>query len=360
MEPGATWELVATCGHRPGHANDGPESAYLRAADGSIRPVRTGATALVRVARAEAPTYRPVDATARGRAVEPGTAGSIPTPRRCCRRRVSTSCTSTSIRRSGPTSTSCARTARTCACPPAPTTGLQRAITAHRRCARSGEPPRAGRHRPLHEWRGLHVDLARQFFPAADVAWLIDVAAWHGLNRLHLHLTDDEGWRVPVDGYPALTDVGAWRGAGLPIPAAARVRQRAVRRRLRARRDRAHGSAAADEAGVVVVPEVDLPGHCFAALAAYPELADPDDTSGAVSVQSFVDNVLNPGVPATRPFVEAVFGSLADLFPSPWLHIGGDELPHGAWRGLAGGAAVRRRARARLVARRSRSASSVT
>ncbi len=70
LEPGATWEFVATCGHRPGHANDGPESAYLRAADSSIRPVRTGATSLVRVTRTEVPTYRPVDVTGAWAAVE--------------------------------------------------------------------------------------------------------------------------------------------------------------------------------------------------------------------------------------------------------------------------------------------------
>ena len=81
-------------------------------------------------------------------------------------------------------------------------------------------PARRGR---AFGWRGLHIDLARQFFPATDVAWLIDVAAWHGLNRLHLHLTDDEGWRVPVDGYPQLTEVGAWRGHELADPAAARL-----------------------------------------------------------------------------------------------------------------------------------------
>ena len=86
-------------------------------------------------------------------------------------------------------------------------------------------------------------------------------------------------------------------------------------------------------AGIELVPEVDLPGHCFAALAALPELRDPHDRSGAVSVQSFVDNVLNPGVAATRPFLEAVFGELADLFPSPWIHVGGDEVPDGAWSG---------------------------
>ncbi len=203
---------------------------------------------------------------------------------------------------------------------------LQRAITALVRGTRT-----PGRHTPRHEWRGLHVDLARQFLPAADVGWLIDVAAWHGLNRLHLHLTDDEGWRVPVDGYPALTEVGAWRGDGLPIPPLLGSGSEPYGGAY-TREEIAGWVEAADEAGVVLVPEVDLPGHCFAALAACPDLADPDDTSGAVSVQWFVDNVLNPGVPGWRPFVEAVFGSLADLFPSPWLHAGGDELPLGAGR----------------------------
>ena len=99
------------------------------------------------------------------------------------------------------------------------------------------------------------------------------------------------------------------------------------------RTDIARWHERAGSAGITIVPEVDLPGHCFAALAAVPELADPEDTSGARSVQHFVDNVLNPGVDATWPFLEAVFGSLADAFPSPWLHLGGDEVAPGAWTG---------------------------
>jgi hexosaminidase len=150
------------------------------------------------------------------------------------------------------------------------------------------------------------------------------------LNRLHLHLTDDEGWRVPISAYPALTDVGAWRGHGLGVPPL-----------LGSGTDPyggAYSSAEigrwvrkAAELGIELVPEIDLPGHCFAALAAVPELRDPDDASGAVSVQHFVDNVLVPGLPSTRPFLEAVFGELAGLFPGPWIHLGGDEVPAGAW-----------------------------
>ncbi len=185
---------------------------------------------------------------------------------------------------------------------------------------------------PAYEWRGLHVDLARQFFPASDVERIIDLAAWRKLNRLHLHLTDDEAWRVPIDGYPELTTVGAWRGHGLPIPpllgspAAATGGSYTVAE-IRGWVERAR------ELGVVIVPEVDLPGHCHAALTAEPSLRDPDDTTGAHSVQRFVDNSLCPGLPTTMPFVEAVFGALAAMFDSPWLHVGGDEVAPGAWMG---------------------------
>jgi hexosaminidase len=183
---------------------------------------------------------------------------------------------------------------------------------------------------PMYEWRGLHVDLARQYFPAPDVERLVDLAVWRKLDRLHLHLTDDEAWRVPVAGYPELTDIGAWRGHGLPIPPLLGSPARAT-----------GGSYTADDIrvwvergrdlGVVIVPEVDLPGHCHAALTAVPSLRDPADTTGARSVQDFVDNALYPGLSTTMPFIEAVFESLAALFDSPWLHIGGDEVAPGAW-----------------------------
>ncbi len=196
---------------------------------------------------------------------------------------------------------------------------------------RSGSPDRVrivdG---PTYEWRGIHVDLARQFFAASDVERLVDLAAWRKLDRLHLHLTDDEAWRVPIEGYPELTGVGAWRGHGLPIPPLLGSSAAAT-----------GGSYAVDEIrkwvlrgrelGVVIVPEVDLPGHFHAALTALPWLRDPDDTTAAHSVQHFVDNSLCPGLPATIPFVEAVFGALAAMFDSPWLHVGGDEVAPDAW-----------------------------
>ncbi|MDY7102356.1 MAG: family 20 glycosylhydrolase [Actinomycetota bacterium] len=185
---------------------------------------------------------------------------------------------------------------------------------------------------PRYEWRGLHLDVARSFRTADEVARVIDLAAWRKLNRLHLHLTDDEGWRLPVLGYPALTDIGAWRGHGRAVPPLLGSGPEPTGGSYTAA-DIAGWRRRADALGVVMVPEIDLPGHGFAALAAVPDLRDPDDAGGYRSVQGFTTNVLNPGVDATWPFLRAALGAVADLFDPPWIHVGGDEVPAGAWDG---------------------------
>jgi hexosaminidase len=186
---------------------------------------------------------------------------------------------------------------------------------------------------PRYPFRGLHVDLARQWIQPDVVERLIDAAAWRKLSHVHLHLTDDEAWRLPVDAFPALAGVGGVRGHGLPLPPMLGGGADAVGRAYTPQ-EIAVWVARADELGIVLVPEVDLPAHMHAAMTALPALRDPDDTSNARSVQFFVDNVLVPGHPETMPFVEAVIDALAALFPSsPWIHIGGDEVPVGAWSG---------------------------
>jgi hexosaminidase len=220
--------------------------------------------------------------------------------------------------------------------------GMRRALSALAR-QRRGEQPPLGAAR--YEWRGFHVDVARQWYPPATVAELIRIAGWYGLNRVHLHLTDDEGWRVPIAAFPALTEVGGWRGHGLPIPPLLGTGP-ARSGGSYTSADIAGWVATAAALGIELIPEVDLPAHGFAALAALPELRDPDDAGGAVSVQGFADNVLNPGVAATMPFLEQVLGEVADLFPGRWLHVGGDEVPDGAWLGSP---AARRWAAARGV-----------
>jgi hexosaminidase len=183
---------------------------------------------------------------------------------------------------------------------------------------------------PQYGHRGLSVDLARRWFEPTVVERLIDLAAWRKLSHLQLHLTDDEAWRVPVAAYPALTEIGGVRGHGLAIgplcgSGAAPHGRAYTPAEIGRWVERAEGLA------VELVPEIDIPGHCHAALVAVPELRDPQDRSHVVSVQGFRDNVLVPG-PTTTRFLHEAFGSLANLFPnSSVLHVGGDEVPSGAW-----------------------------
>ena len=339
LAPGGTWEIgLLACGHRPGHANDGPVGAYVVLADQSTRAVRTAPTARAPfVAVGEIPASLVLAAGAGddvraavamaaaceqrlvgdGRGVLDGPGDGTPLhvdlddalgPEAF----VVTERESGLALRAG-------------------ATGLPLALLALARRHRSGGEV-GGEHRPRWSWRGLHVDLARQFFPGDDVLQLIDVAAWHGLNRLHLHLTDDEAWRIPIDDYPALTDIGAFRGHGLPIPPLLGSGADAYGGSYRPT-DIAAWVARGRELGVELVPEIDLPAHSFAARAALAELGDPGDTTSARTVQHFTANVLDPGLTATWRFLEAVFGSVADLFPGRWLHVGGDEVPSGAWSG---------------------------
>ncbi len=186
---------------------------------------------------------------------------------------------------------------------------------------------------PTLPFRGVHLDLARRWYEPDVVLRLIDLAAWRKLNRVHLHLTDDEAWRFDVPAFPELATVGGTHGHGLPIgPLCASGA--APYGRAYTNAEIASWVQRADELGVVLVPEVDVPGHCHAALTALPSLRDPDDASTASSVQGYPRNVLIPGHPGTMEFLDAVFTTLAQRFPSsPVFHIGGDEVPAGAWDG---------------------------
>jgi len=204
---------------------------------------------------------------------------------------------------------------------------------------------------PHHPWRGAHLDVARQFYPPAELADFLAILAWNKLNRFHLHLTDDEAWRLDIAAYPDLARLGAWRGHGLPVPP------------LLGSGTEPHGGAygkndlralvaLAHSLAIEIVPEIDVPGHSYAALAALPWLRDPGENGEYWSIQSFPNNSLNPAVPAMVPFVETVLAELLDIFPSPWIHIGADEVPDDAW-------ATSPLARARLAALGGRGASAL-
>ncbi|KAB1907541.1 beta-N-acetylhexosaminidase, partial [Micromonospora sp. AMSO31t] len=167
--------------------------------------------------------------------------------------------------------------------------------------------------RPRFPYRGAMLDVARHFFPVEDVLRVVDHLARYKLNHLHLHLTDDQGWRIAVDSWPRLAEVGgATEVGGGP----GGYYTRADYRRIVAYAARRH---------VTVVPEIDLPGHTNAALVAYPELAPgkvpPPPYTGTEVGFSYVD----PADERTYAFVADVVGEVAALTPGPWLHLGGDE-----------------------------------
>jgi hexosaminidase len=145
-------------------------------------------------------------------------------------------------------------------------------------------------------------------------------------------LTDDEGWRLEIPAYPALAEIAGWRGHGLALPplfGSPAEKHGAVYSRAEIGGLVAHAASL----GIVAVPEIDVPGHSFATLCALPQLRDPGETGAYHDVHHYTNNALNPAVEATYGFLETVFGTVADLFPSPIIHIGGDEVATGAWIG---------------------------
>ncbi|MGW3247552.1 beta-N-acetylhexosaminidase [Streptomyces sp. NPDC001070] len=191
---------------------------------------------------------------------------------------------------------------------------------------------------PRFAWRGVLLDVARHFMPKDVVLRYVDLLAAHKLNVLHLHLTDDQGWRVEIRRYPRLTEVGAWR-----------TRTKVGLRESPLWDERPHGGyytqddlreivAYAAERHVAVVPEIDIPGHSQAAIAAYPELGNTDvvDTTAlpVLTGWGINPNVLAP-TEATVRFYENVLAEVLELFPSEFVHIGGDECPKDQWRASA-------------------------
>ncbi|NUR96773.1 MAG: family 20 glycosylhydrolase [Kribbellaceae bacterium] len=188
---------------------------------------------------------------------------------------------------------------------------------------------------PRFGWRGMMLDVARHFMPKEFVLKVIDVLALHRLNVLHFHLTDDQGWRVEIEAYPRLTEVGAWREHTM-------VGKMSHGQTEFSYDGKRHGGfytkdelreivAYAAERGITVVPEIDLPGHMQAAIAAYPELGNhPDQQLTVRPYWGISEDVLNVN-DATVEFVKTVLREVLDIFPSPYVHLGGDECPSVQW-----------------------------
>jgi hexosaminidase len=190
---------------------------------------------------------------------------------------------------------------------------------------------------PRFRYRGMHLDVSRHFFPASFVKKYIDYLAFHKMNTFHWHLTDDQGWRIEIKSYPKLTEVGAWRDSTLiGHTRATPVRFDGVRYGGYYTQDEVkdiiHYAAVR---GITIIPEVDIPGHSRAAIASYPELStDPDSSWKVATIWATFNrhnNVLAPNE-KTFAFLKAVFGEIADLFPSPYIHVGGDECSKTWWK----------------------------
>ncbi|MFF9471967.1 beta-N-acetylhexosaminidase [Streptomyces roseolus] len=189
--------------------------------------------------------------------------------------------------------------------------------------------------RPRFGWRGLLLDVARHFTAKEDVLRLLDLMAAHKLNVFHFHLTDDQGWRIEIARYPRLTEVGAWRARSKRGHRASPLWDDTPHGGHYTRDDIREIVAYAAERHITVVPEIDLPGHSQAAIAAYPWLGNTDvvDTAALTVWDTWGvnPNVLAPTEDVLR-FYEGVFEEVLELFPSTFVHVGGDECPKDQWK----------------------------
>jgi hexosaminidase len=204
---------------------------------------------------------------------------------------------------------------------------------------------------PRFGWRGLMLDVSRHFFTKDEVKNFIDMMAQYKLNTLHWHLTDDNGWRIEIKSLPKLTSIGAWRverighygnredpKPGEPATYGGFYTQEEIKEVVR------YASARS----ITIVPEIDVPGHSMAALAAYPELSTRKEPKfvnpgtafsewyGNGKFKMLVENTLNPSDEKVYEFLDKVFTEVAALFPNKYIHMGGDESYHGYWEEDAG------------------------
>ena len=177
---------------------------------------------------------------------------------------------------------------------------------------------------PRFAYRGMHLDPCRHFFTIEETKRYLDVMAAYKLNRFHWHLTEDQGWRMEVKAYPKLTEVGAWRN-GTVIKKDWNSNDGIRYGGFYTQEQMKEIVAYAAERGITVIPEVDLPGHMVAALAAYPELGCTGGPYEVWTRWGVAPDILCAGNEEIYTFLEAVLTELIDIFPSEYIHIGGDE-----------------------------------
>lgn len=184
---------------------------------------------------------------------------------------------------------------------------------------------------PRFAYRGLHLDVSRHFMPADSIRRFIDMLALHNVNRFHWHLTDDQGWRIEIKQYPRLTKVGSQR-AETVIGRNTDQFDGVPHGGFYTRRECEDIVKYAAERNITIVPEIDLPGHMLGALAAYPELGCTGGPYKVWGRWGVSDDVLCAGNPKTYEFIARVLNEIVSIFPSEYIHIGGDECPKTRWK----------------------------
>ncbi|CAN1575656.1 Chb N-acetyl-beta-hexosaminidase [Paracoccaceae bacterium] len=194
---------------------------------------------------------------------------------------------------------------------------------------------------PRFGWRGQHLDCARHFFGLDFILRLLDLMALVKLNRFHWHFADDEAFRLEVASQPLLWRRTAFRGEGELVPGVFGGGIRAGGSYSKA--DVALVLARAKSLQIEVLPEIEVPAHSHAMIKAIPGLRDPGDNGEEVSIQGYLDNIVNPAMPATWDLLDPLAAEVASLFPLGMLHLGADEAPPGAWNGSPAVAALKAR-----------------
>lgn len=188
---------------------------------------------------------------------------------------------------------------------------------------------------PRFPWRGMHLDPCRHFWSVEFTKKYIDLLARYKMNSFHWHLTDDQGWRIEIKKYPRLTEVGAWRKGSQVGPYSRREYDSIPYGGFYTQDEIREVVAYAAARHINVVPEIEMPGHALAALAAYPHLGC---TGGPYEVNKgwgVFEDVFCAGNDSTFAMLEDVLSEVMDLFPSEMIHIGGDECPKEAWKACA-------------------------
>ena len=184
---------------------------------------------------------------------------------------------------------------------------------------------------PEYSYRGMHFDVARSFTPFEELLRYVENLSRHKINTLHLHLVDDEGWRVEIHSHPELTDVGAWRGGDSPLHSVygrwgERYGGYYTQEQLRSLVEYAAVR------NITVVPEIDLPGHSLAIAKSHPEILCPVERNLAATAGYDTSNVWCVAREENYALLDDIFGELVEIFPSEYIHIGGDEVQMGSWR----------------------------